>query len=186
MATETVRGTGVQGVGLAAAGLTVADLATSWVITVVPTLPITVPAGVLTWIAVGVAAWWTVRARRNADEMAPGSQRVSTVWAVVATLLPIVGVVLLPRVHTDLWGAMDRSPSRVTPVPVALWWTGMFGWCVLGVVIILMWPGGSRGAEPPSVVVAADVALQTLWLGGFAWWVLRVSGRQEAWRRRPA
>jgi hypothetical protein len=207
-AAATTRRSGVRGLAIALVVLLVAALALRWwLVAVLASVEVAPESGGLNGMADGieaaksallttvfvngaeavvglvalvVATVWTIRARAGAEAVAPGSQRLSTGWAVAGTLLPPVGLLVLPVVHTDLWTASTPGRRRFAPL-VWTWWAAWIVATTVYVVGAVIPPFELEGGMldfGTGVRVGVLLALaQTVWFAALAAFVLIVSRR---------
>jgi hypothetical protein len=67
---------------------------------------------------------WFHRAYRNLDELAPGSRRYGTGWAIGAWFFPILNLWRPKKIANDVWrgSAPDPAEAGRPPLVFALWW----------------------------------------------------------------
>jgi hypothetical protein len=157
------------------------------------TLVMTTRASLLTWVFAWLAAafvvlLWIWRARANAEVLSPVPPRLSRWWSVGCWFVPIVNLVLPPRVLVDIWAASCAGrDSRDGYVPsirlVRAWWVAQWTCVVLVVLFVLVGArvvgiDGYSVADQPEVLA---VLLAVVVHGAavlFAAIVLRISADQ--------
>ncbi|MET8649640.1 DUF4328 domain-containing protein [Nocardia aurea] len=91
---------------------------------------------VLVWPVAGILVIrWLVRARANAELLAPDGHRLSPGWAIAGWLVPLVNLVVPALVVTDIVRASNPTGRNLGVVGV--WWSAWLAAPVLNIVGII-------------------------------------------------
>jgi hypothetical protein len=146
------------------------------------------PTGAVAGLGAGVAAlWWIRLARVNAAVLSAVPRRLAPFWAVGCWFVPIVNLVLPPRVLLDIWAASgEHVPwTRV----VRAWWASVWVCGLLAVTLVLVGEGAGGLDDDAAVngVLAVLIVLLAVVGNGaaalFAATVLKITADQGGFRR---
>jgi hypothetical protein len=118
---------------------------------------------------------WLGRARRNADRIAPGQQRLPSSWVWLCWIAPFLNFLFPKQVIDDIWASTVRDPAQ----PRTGWWWGTFV-----AAEVLIWFHGLfttvLGSIGPVVIWVLAAAMMTV--AGILWIrvVRTISDAQDA------
>jgi hypothetical protein len=158
-------------------------------VVLVAAMGVAFPTAAVAGLGAGVAAlWWIRLARANAAVMSAVPPRLSPFWALGCWFVPVVNLVLLPRVLLDVWAASgEHLPwTRV----VRAWWASVWVCGLLAGAAVLVGEGAGSLEDDAVVggVLAVLIVLFAVVSNGaaalFAATVLKITADQGGFHRR--
>jgi hypothetical protein len=147
------------------------------------------PTGAVAGLGAVVAAlWWIRLARANAAVLSAVPRRLAPFWAIGCWFVPIVNLVLPPRVLLDIWAASGEHVPWIRVVRA--WWSSVWVCGLLAVALVLVGEGAGSLEDDTAVggLVAVLIVLLAVVGNGaaalFAATVLKITADQGGFDRR--